>query len=308
MFLRAPLGQLINRQRPINWGHPYAMGLIGFWKCVPGVSGGNTWYNLAAKANLDAAADRGDGTIVAATPTGSNALSPWGLNALSFNGSTAYVTCGNPANGAFDTDLSNHLGGLAVIADVFPLTATGERGIVCKANEDSNSAGSWDLFQNGANFGWIVYAGGARQISLTATGAVTQNTWQEIAGTWQPNAGSNSGVVYKNGQSLTQGGGAFAAIQSSTNNVTIGSAETNAGTQKYFFNGYIDNVRIYNVFIPPKTMEDIYQHAKLGFPGLLNFLPATTRPVFFVPAKAAATSTGWGPLLAQQRNRLVRAA
>lgn len=146
--------------------------------------------------------------------------------ALSFNGLNNYVSVADSG----DLDLTSNY---SIEAWVYPVSFTGFAGIVSK-------------YQNNAANGYVLRLGPVSPYSsvdadgaYTGSGALVANTWQHVA---VVNSGGTR-VVYING--ISQGlSGTAATISANGDILTIG---VDFLTSARYFNGYIDEVRVWNV-------------------------------------------------------------
>ena len=80
--------------------------------------------------------------------------------------------------------------------------------------------------------------------------ATNTNTWMFIVMTWC----SNSNVqIYINGN--LENSGTFAPATTNSANLCIGKP---AWTDNYYYNGSIDNIRIYDIEIPTNLIQALY--------------------------------------------------
>jgi len=171
------------------------------------------------------------GTIVGAKWTTSGKYG----SALSFNGTSNYVDLGNPA-------LLKLTGSMTLEAWVQAAGNPPDDGqIIAK----SDGAGGWQFKTSPdtgpETFGVAVSASGGASAQRYSTTVRTLNTWYHVAGVY--NSATGTLDVYVNGvlSSGTLRGTIPAAQFDQAVNVNIGRR-----TGGYFFNGLIDEVRIYN--------------------------------------------------------------
>jgi hypothetical protein len=112
--------------------------------------------------------------------------------------------------------------------------------------DNSGSAGGFMWFGFASNG---VCAGGFSGANVSILGQYVANTWVHIA--WVHRAGSL--WLYKNGQLL--GSFPFGNVTQITHLVTIG----NSWDQVRRFNGYIDDLRVYNRGLSAQEIESIYK-------------------------------------------------
>ena len=202
-------------------------GLVGNWPMNEGT--GSTIIN---KAGI------GTGTI--------SGGATWVSNRLSFDGNSGYVSIGNsstykPKN--FTVSLwfnSNDLGGVAY-----------SHALVGNGSDCCNGFG----ISCGGNVVWFWVGSGASPRKNEMTSPVVVNTWYNLVATYNEGSGSKlylNGVL-KNGSSVFTG-----SLVYDTNDFNIGRLY---GVY-YYFNGKIDNLRIYNRALPLTEVVAIYDAQK----------------------------------------------
>ena len=204
--------------------------IVGDWHFNE--NGGSVAYDSALEpAN--------NGTIYGATWT-SGKYNP----ALSFDGVDDYVSMGNP--------VSLQITGSQITLEAWikPNAFSGQQGIVGKWIFAPNAGYSMTSVDNG-----VVHFNLNTNINnnvVSGTGVLTANVWNHVVGSYD---GSNA-VIYVNGVAVkTQA--VTGNIQNSVATVFVGYYE---GTNKYF-NGLIDEVRIYNRAL---SAAEILAHYQAG--------------------------------------------
>lgn len=170
---------------------------------------------VAGGTTPDTSGEGRTGTITAATQT--SALEG---NALSFNGTTATI-----AAAATGVDVSK---GVTFSAWIYPTTSTQSGFIVAKTPINTQGA----LFLYG---GYLIWRGGSGSPQLTCT-APAANKWHHVAATQKGTAAR----IFVNGKECAAG--TVTAIPAGTGSQTFYIGSYGGG---YFFNGLIDNVRVY---------------------------------------------------------------
>ena len=164
-----------------------------------------------------------------------------GQNALSFDGTNDRVECG--------TAPSVSITGTALTLEawIYPTSF--------RANSFEGSI----INKEGPNVGYALRCGGAGQLSfavgsgstiievLSATNALTLNTWQHVAATYD---GINK-LIFVNGVQVGTSAGP-ASLGNSTNQLMIGDYGAGVGTRN--FPGKIDEVRIWNTVLSPANI------------------------------------------------------
>ncbi|MBF8295227.1 MAG: hypothetical protein HW389_1772, partial [Bacteroidetes bacterium] len=191
--------------------------------------------------------DQGSGTTVADASgnnlTGNIAGATWTTqgkygNALSFNGTSSYVDFGNPA-------LLQLTGSMTWSAWVNAAANPPDDGqIIAK----SNGTNGWQLKTSPDTgphtFGICVSSGGTRTQRYSTT-VRSLNTWYHVVGVY--NATAQTLDIYVNGvlDNGTLNGTVRASQDNAIVNVNIGKRTADAWGS-YYFNGIIDEVRVYN--------------------------------------------------------------
>jgi hypothetical protein len=200
-------------------------GLVGYWSFDEGA--GTTAYDSSGNGN--------NGTLIN-SPVWS--AGKYG-SALTFDGTTNYVEMSNSSvlnNANFTIEAW-----IFINADVNQTQAR----IVSKQETGSKSY-SFDIFGNGyggstGNQLLLSIGTGATWINFLSTTHLSNRTWYHVAGTQE----GTSSKIYINGQ-LDKNG--TTATQTTDNNgvLTVGCQKQTGTSTTFFFNGTIDDVRIYN--------------------------------------------------------------
>jgi len=157
------------------------------------------------------------------------------LNAISFDGSTTWVDAGSPT-------ATDDLTPQTITMWVNPNTLTGY--LISKRD---TCAGAWRLE---ASLSWFKIFTGT-DATTTASSTLPTNTWTHLALTWDGT--TNPAKIYLNGIETgytTQTTGSGTASSDATCDLRIGSRQ---GTSA-FYNGIIDEVRIYNRVLSPNEI------------------------------------------------------
>jgi uncharacterized protein (TIGR03437 family) len=170
------------------------------------------------------------GTLQGATWTTSGKYG----NALSFNGTSAYVDLGNPA-------ALQLTGSMTLSAWVFPTVNPSDDGeIIAKS---SNSDG-WQLKttpDTGVRTFAIAVSDGTTGIQRYSQTVITLNTWYYVAGVY--NAAARTLDIYVDG--VLDNGNLSGTVPATQHNSTV-NANIGRRTGGYLFGGMIDEVRVYN--------------------------------------------------------------
>jgi len=159
----------------------------------------------------------------------STTQSKWGGSSLYFDGTGDYLATPAVQNNELGT------GDFTIEGWIYPAnTSSAYRAIVASENYDG-TAGGWSIYQNGTSLEVWLTSG---QI-INATSAITSSTWQHIA-LVRSGTGSNNVRMYVNGTQV----GSSATNTASWTGRRVFIGDNNVAGTDYFFNGYIDDLRI----------------------------------------------------------------
>jgi hypothetical protein len=232
---------------------------IGWWKLDE--CNGTTAYDSAQNGNGDSRGNTGTITIGATgsnTTTGScssgTSTEAWnnGTNgkrnaSLDFDGSDDYVQITDTANLRFDSASQDYS-----IFSWIKRATNGTMYIISKEDAD--------------NYGWRMMFNSSNQVvcseditDVTSTSTITDTNWHHIGCTIDRDG---NGQVYidglPNGSTSSMGSDAMAT----TSNIRIG---TRSYTSINYFDGQIDDVRIYNYALTSKQVEMVYNDGAVNF-------------------------------------------
>ena len=211
-----------------------------------------------------------NGTIVGATWTTQGKYG----DALLFNGTSSYVDLGNPA--------ALQLTGSITLEAWIKAAATPDDGqIVAKSNDSSGSQLKTTHDAGPQNFNVTVTNSSGTRVKRFSTTTRELNTWYHVAGVYD--ASARTLTIYVNG-----------VLESGTLQGTVPTANLNAAvnanigrrTGGYYFNGIIDEVRIYNRALSATEIQNDMNTPLDG-----STTPADTQTPT-APANLNATSTG----------------
>ena len=165
-----------------------------------------------------------------------------------FNGSTNYVSVGNPAVSQF-TWASN----FSLSAWIWRSSSSGGFDHII-----GKTYGNYRLALNGQQLSWRLNSNGL--IAASGSSDIPSNTWTHVAATWATNS-SDGGTakIYINGS--------LNATQTGTANWTSGSADFQIGNssgESYYFNGLINECIAYNKTL---TLGEVQALAATGLNG-----------------------------------------
>lgn len=213
-------------------------GLVGWWT----FDGANMITNVA-----DSSGNGYNGNLQGFTSTSSAILPGRSGQALSFNGSTQYVTLGTPA-------ALNAMATFSISAWIYP-TAGGS--YIAK---DQNSPYDWREFYDAVNQEaclWIAYTTSSAQV-CSSFGSVKLNRWSHVVVTWDGNGSTdaNAIIVYVNGTQSTSGAGGTGTRLGQNAALIFGARCPGVCGTPEFWGGTLDDARIYNRVL---SAQEVYQ-------------------------------------------------
>src|SRR5690606_31936197 len=186
----------------------------------------------------------------------------YGKNALSFDGVNDRVSLGNPPSLAITGNK------ITLEAWINPSSWRAEswRGNIINT-EGNNTTGYMLRCGNNGQLSFNIGDGSTWHEVLSSTGALTLNTWQHVAGTYD----GTTMRLYRNGVQIGTSAGAF-NIGNPNNSVVIGDWSNGTGRN---FPGKIDEVRIWNRTISAANlashMNTAYCGDEVGLVGYYQF-------------------------------------
>jgi hypothetical protein len=212
-----------------------ANGLVGWWT----MDGADTvWSSATAGTEADKSGNGNTGTLTNMSRATSPVIGKIG-QALQFNGSTSYVTIsGTSLNGST----------LSASAWIRASTCGNLRtGIITRRG----GAGNWNFNVAGSDGGNTCKLEFANSGTILGYGNTTLslNMWYHVAVV----ANGTSITFYVNGAP----DGTITGTWTNDNNVAINIGAMTAGTL-YFFNGIIDDVRVYNRALSASEVQQLY--------------------------------------------------
>lgn len=216
-------------QRP-----PSHLGLVGYW-----TMDGN---DISSTNLTDRSGNGYTGTISGAVPiTGKIG------QGLKFNGTTNYISAHSAA-----TAVNKSAGTFSLWVNIngYNVQTTSLNPEIMSIGYSGSSANGISLYTGSVGRINISYRKDSVDISAGITGAMT-NTWYHIVGTWD----ASNVIFYSNGE-LVQSTPQGSAITQAFDRFFIGSDAL--GTQNYYFNGKIDEVRVYNRALSATEIRKLY--------------------------------------------------
>lgn len=244
-------------------------GPVGYWKmdeCQGDRANDSSGNNNHGTITIGAS---GEDTIgicnTSSTAWGSGATGKRN-SSLSLDGTDDYVDLGT------SSQLNPTGSSLTLSAWVYSNTITGSspRRVISR---DADTTGSepyiiYSLGLNSANQGSVSFeltTGGTRTFLETNANTISASAWYHVAAVYD---GTNQ-IIYINGVNTTQGSKTGSITSSSGKNL-IGIRD--ATSPKQFFNGQIDDARVYNYALTPTQVKTLYNN------GAVNFAPLTGNP------------------------------
>ncbi|MDD5696618.1 MAG: LamG domain-containing protein [Candidatus Pacebacteria bacterium] len=208
--------------------------------------------NLVSEWKFDELATATNGATIADTWSGGNngTLSTGDANdklrtgascvsgkCLEFDGTNDYVNCGAGTN----LDIT---GALAISVWVYPKTNSAFGGIVIKGGDDK-----FQLVARNDGYFEIYVENSSGTGQALSTVPITVNAWQHLAAIFNPTA--QYLYLYKNGAE-TKVSCTIGSLRSNSTDFYIGRYSV------YYFNGLVDEVRIYNAAVSASQIQQDY--------------------------------------------------
>lgn len=228
---------------PVNRQHRFNRGLVAWYKCLPHLSGGRSWYDLMG-LNPGTLTNMGAGSGWGGSPA------PGGFGSLRFDGTNDYV--GVPLNLATKPSTLS----LWMRVDVFG-PSDGSPVFV--------HSGSHYWAYNGSAKTLEFYNGNWRSSGALAVSAGQWHHYCMVATTVDTTMYFDGVQVYNAAQVITTG--------SST---TALGARTDSLASPNILNGALDNIRSYSRALSAVEVAWLYQDERLGNPATLNRLGGLT--------------------------------
>lgn len=214
-------------------------GLVGYWPF-----GGN-YMNWATGKALDASGNGNDGSITGMSTSTSPVQGRVG-QALNFDNTDDKIIVQN------STSL-NITGQITVSAWIYPRSFGGAN--LARIIDKSDTDGYLLLLNNTTGSKALYFLYGSSPVGVTYDNAITLNTWQHVLCTLS----GLSVNCYLNGVSL--GSYQFGSAPSSGSNASLGIGGKSSDNTRQF-DGYIDEVRIYNRALSASEVLQLYNSSK----------------------------------------------
>jgi hypothetical protein len=222
--------------------YDWAPGPVGHWK-----------FDEATGTNTnDSSGNSNTGTLSGATPP-QWSTGKYGSD-LSFNGSTSYVTVSS-------SNSLNITGDITLEAWVKPNAVNGtDQDILFKGTSTSNATRQYGLRLVSANQFQGFYSNGTTEYYVSDTTSPTAGLWYHVVLTRQ----GTTATIYVNGVSKAVDTGNSGSLNTTANDLAIGRF---GGSNIEYFNGSIDDVRIYNYARTQQIIQDMNAgHPLVGTP------------------------------------------
>jgi hypothetical protein len=262
--------RFVNLENPVNRGAGLNRGLVAWWKVLPGRVGGTVqWLDLCHQF---------PGTLTA-SPTWSADRHPGGYSSLQFNGTSQYVVLPSGIEAPLTAT-----GEASVVLWLKRLTATPasgtQSGFIRLTNTTTSVTSSHYPWTDGV--GYISTFATARQ-TITLSAAVTRTNWHQVAVTAK--AGTNNWVFYQNDIAVHTASVGSSSLDE-TNGLWIARSH-NPAAGPYYFQGWIDSVRLYDRALSATEVRNAYLAARTGWNAELNWVQRRA----VTPEVAAAGTT-----------------
>ncbi len=193
-------------------------------------------------------------------------------NALSFNGTTSYVDLGNPA-------ALQLTGSMTIEAWVKAAANPADDGQIVAKSDETGWQFKTSPDTGPHTFGMSISGSAGSMTQRYSTTARSLNTWYHVAGVYNATAGTLS--TYVNG--VLDNGTLLGAIPAAQFNQAV-NVNIGRRTGGFYFNGVIDEVRIYNSALTPAQIQ-----ADMNTP-IGTTPPDTVPPTVSLTAPAAGAS------------------
>jgi chitodextrinase len=196
-------------------------------------------------------------------------------NALSFDGGTGYVT----VNGG---GVLANLRSTGVTVSAWVKLASSGAGGGGRVLDKNGGGGGWVLKMNGNSLQFSGDSFATASARRDSAVAMSMNTWQHVAATWDGSTSGSQIHVYVNGVASdgVTSDGAGAVIDDSAGPLGIGNRPSDAARG---FDGLIDDVQVYNRVLTPSEVLGVYN-------GVSSDTQAPSAPAAF--SAIAATTSG----------------
>jgi len=254
-------------------------GLVGYWKFDEG----------SGTTAADSSGNNNTGTV-----NGGAAWTTGKLNqALSFDRANDYVNAGSASS--LD-NIETTGSGLTVSAWIYARSyGYGNNGMIVSKGS-ANMNGHWRfMFAGAANYLIFVkdYSGANDLYLYVDFPASYFNIWKHVVVTWDGSTSASNIHIFINGvQAATKSSsdGVGGKVSDASNFLAIGAAD-DYGSGNYFFDGLIDEVRIYNRALSASDVSELYNYTGGGTPTPTSSPTPTPSPTATPSATPTPTPT-----------------
>lgn len=210
------------------------------------------WYQLDEGTGSTANDSSGNGNSGTETGSPSYVFGFIGPYALSFNGSTQWISKSSPS--ALPT------GDLTYAAWIYNTSTSGSHTVICLGNNSSTNRNDIYIEVNPSSLDAFQFINGTFA-STTSSITVINNVWQHVAAVFHVATGNvdfYSNGVFLNTQTLT-------AALPSVNGISVGAFTDDNGSFLNQFLGNIDDARIYSRALNASDVLQLYNFNKKIF-------------------------------------------
>ena len=236
---------------PVNLNHPLAQGLVSWWLALPGLDGGQKWYDVIGGYH---------GTLTNMTTSASGWRSttrPGGWRHLLFDGVNDNIsTAARVPVASFSTG-STYIAWAQTTSTASSRGYGGDPSMPILGDTTANVWIGWGVTGGVQNF---MYAGTGP--FATGTVAVNDGAWHFLAVVHDRTTGNIQ--LYTDGIADGSGTSAWNGIFPAVNSIGRGFSSSD------LWNGFLDDVRIYSRALSAAEIFDLYANSRTGYPGLLN--------------------------------------
>ena len=162
-------------------------------------------------------------------------------NSLDFNGTSSNVNCGHNTSMAIDDNMT-------ILLWAKPAALAGSTGLISK-----NYIGTqpwWCFYTITTSIKWMLAMGAGDEVVISPSGVLSVDVWQQIAIRL---SGTNVSQ-YVNGKEVHNGNTTSTFASNQANDLYVGSLSASS----FWFNGSIDEVRIYKKALCAEEIRSLY--------------------------------------------------
>lgn len=235
-------------QGPVNRAHPLNRGLTAWWLVSPAPGArGKTWRDLCQVSHASLSGDAAQ----------RNALGrPGGWGCVELDGSGDYA----------DTGASNltRTNPYPISVSCWAMADTTNQGFLVAKEASAADTALWNLGVVGSV--WAFGYGSTGGVVRASAGSMSTGVWTHLVGSFDPNGNVE---VFVNGVSAATASWGGASPRSA-NSDAVWFGRFNGGSFPDYFDGRMDDVRVYNRPLSAKEARGLYDLSRSGYGGLLN--------------------------------------